>query len=55
MGMTAYHFYAADNEWEWQQQLSWAKYALECEMNRAMCNFWDSNNFVIFLGCLDNK
>jgi hypothetical protein len=36
--------------WEWWRKLSWAGYALELKMNRAMCNLWDSNNFV-FLVC----
>jgi hypothetical protein len=55
----AYHFYI-DNEWEWRQKLSWAGFALELEMNWAMHNLWDSDNFVLlvsdgyWLHCLDN-
>ncbi len=48
-------------EWEWQQQkLSWAGYALECNMNRATRDLRDSDTFVFLVGayywmpCLHN-
>ncbi len=39
-----------DTEWEWQLKFSLAGYALECNMNQAMCNLRDSKTFV-FLVC----
>ncbi len=47
----AYHSYI-ENEWEWQQKLSWAKNTLKCGMNCAMHDLRDSNAFV-FLVCDD--
>ncbi len=44
----AYHSYD-DNEWEWRQKLSWAGYALDREMNQAMHNLQDSDNFVFLV------
>jgi hypothetical protein len=39
-----------DKEWEWWQKLSWAGYALDCNMNRAMRNFQDSDTVVFLVG-----
>jgi hypothetical protein len=56
----AYHSYYVDKEWEWGQKLSWAGYALECKMDRAMHDLQDSNtfNFLVcdyyWMPCLDN-
>jgi hypothetical protein len=41
---------SVDKESEGWQKLSWAGYALDCDMNWAMCNLQDSNTFVFLVG-----
>jgi hypothetical protein len=38
-----------DKEWEWRLKLSLAGYALECDMNLAMHDLWDSDNLVYLI------
>jgi hypothetical protein len=52
---------SVDKEWEWRQKLSWAGYALECNMKWAMHDLGDSVTFVFsvvayyWMPCLDNR